>query len=120
MEIAAMPSAASFDLHGVEKVLDGGFDEKLGLDAEPAADFLPQLDAESLQLAAFVKHERPDRARGHPHGGHRSLRRSRPGKEQKEQRSGKTSHGPPTVGEYGCDHSVHLDCHQRDPWQRAC
>ena len=67
--------------HALEQVLDGGFDEKLGLDAEPAADFLPQIDAESLQLAALFEHEGPDHARGHAHAGRRSLgqtsRRSR-------------------------------------------
>ena len=80
-------------LYTQEKVLDGRFDEKLGLDAEPAADFLPQIDAESLQLAAFFKHKGLDHARGHAHADRRSLAQTSRRNQQQEQRPDNAAHG---------------------------
>jgi hypothetical protein len=78
--------------HALEKVLDGGLDEKLGLYAEPAADFLPQLDAEPLQLAAFFEHKGANYARGHAHAGWRRLSQTGRRNQQNAQRPDKASH----------------------------
>src|SRR5262249_40790696 len=54
--------------HAVQYVLEGGLDQELGLETYLAADFPPQLDAESGQLAAFLEHEGLDQAGGDGNG----------------------------------------------------